>query len=95
MDRDLQRYEKENTVLREALRETNQRLEEKIHEFSLFRIVTDTINRLVTQENPLKLLLAKVIDLIEAKNGSIMLLDEASGELRIAAASGSKDSNPS
>lgn len=95
MDRDFQRYEKENAVLRQVLREANQRLEEKIHEFSLFRIVAETINRLVTQENSLKLLLAKVIDLIDAKNGSIMLVDEASGELRIAAASGSKDGHPS
>ncbi len=94
VDKGLQRYEKENAVLREVLRETNQRLEEKIHEFSLFRIVSDTINRSMTQEDSLKLLLAKVIELIDAKNGSIMLLDEASEELRIAAASGSKDTHP-
>lgn len=94
VDRDLERYEKENAVLRQVLRETNQRLEEKIHEFSLFRMVTDTINHLMTQENPLKALLSKVIELVEANNGSIMLLDEVSRELRVAAASGTKDASP-
>ena len=95
MDRDLERYTKENAILREILRETNQRLEEKIHEFSLFRMVADTINRLMTRENSLKLLLAKIIDIIGATNGSIMLIDENSGQLLVEAASGTKDSNPS
>lgn len=94
MERELQRYIKENAILREVLQETNQRLEEKIHEFSLFRIVADTINRLVTKENSLKLLLAKMIEIIGAKNGSIMLIDEEKGQLQVVAASGSKDSNP-
>ena len=94
MDRELQRYEKENVALRQVLRETNQRLEEKIHEFSLFRIVSDTINRLVTKDNSLKLLLAKMIDIVGARNGSIMLIEEQTGQLSIVAASGTKDTNP-
>jgi len=95
MDRESERYRKENAVLREILRETNQRLEEKIHEFSLFRMVADTINRLMTRENSLKYLLAKIIDIVGANNGSIMLIDEETGQLRVEAASGTKDTHPS
>lgn len=95
MDRDVERYKRENEVLREVLRETDQRLEEKIREFSLFRIVADTINRLMTKENSLRLFLSKVIEIIGAENASIMLIDQQSEELRLLAASGSKDVNPS
>jgi len=94
MERNTERLVKENEILREILRETNQRLEEKIHEFSLFRVVADTINRSVTKANSLKLLLSKMIDIIGASNGSIMLIDEKERQLHIEAASGSKDAHP-
>jgi len=60
MEKDVERYIRENQVLREILRETHKRLEDKIHEFSLYRVVTDSVNRLVTQEDSLKHILAKM-----------------------------------
>jgi GAF domain-containing protein len=57
--------------------------------------VADTINRLVLEEDSLKKLLSKMIDIIGAKNGSIMVIEESSGQLKVLAASGSKDSQPS
>jgi transcriptional regulator with GAF, ATPase, and Fis domain len=95
MEKDVERYIRENQVLREILRETHKRLEDKIHEFSLYRVVTDSVNRLVTQEDSLKHILAKMIEIIGAKNGSIMLLDSTRAQLELTAASGTKDLNPS
>ena len=91
VERDLEWYKKANSILKEILRETNLRLEEKIDEFSLFRIVADTVNRIVSEDNSLKYLLSKMIDIVGASNSSIMLMDEESETLKIEAASGTQD----
>lgn len=85
---------RENQAFRKVMRDTNELLEEKIEEISLIRLVTDATNDAIFAEDPLRFILLNVIRIIGAENGSIFLLDRASHQLVLHAASGDQDNNP-
>lgn len=100
MNQDLPLHEKvddllqENKALRDVLRHTSYLLEQRSREYGLYRMVVETVNRVVTEPNALKLVLDHVRELLGAENGSIMLYDTDKEELTITAATGTKDSSP-
>jgi len=88
--KNLDRVQKELAVFKKTYSEVNQMLEKKIEEFSLLRLVVDTSSRAMSTENPLMLIIDKVITIVGADNGSIMLKSPESGLLEMHAMCGKK-----
>ena len=84
----LERLQKELAVFKEVNAETNRTLERKIEEISLLRLITDASSRAMLTQDPLKLILGKVIAIVGAETGSMMLHDNRTGRLEVHAASG-------
>lgn len=77
--------EAEVTALRHAMHETNAALENKLEEISLLRSITDTTSRAVRAADPFRLLLEKIVHLLHADRGSIMLVDWIARQLVVRA----------
>lgn len=86
----LAQTQKELAVFKEANIDTNRMLEKKIEEISLLRLITDTSGRAIRSEDPLRLILQKVVTITGAKSGSIMLRVNKSDKLEIRAVVGPK-----
>ncbi len=90
ISRKLDRLQRELEVFTEVNADANEMIEQKIEEISLLRLITDASSRAFLTQDPLKLILGKVIGILGAENGSIMLGDDAE-HLDTRATSGSTD----
>jgi PAS domain S-box-containing protein len=86
--RNLDRMQKELAVFKKTYSDVNRMLEEKIEEFSLLRLVVDISSRAMSDENPLALILEKIITIVSADKGFIMLKNPESGLLEMHAICG-------
>ena len=68
---------KELEVFTAVNADANEMIEQKIEEISLLRLITDASSRAFLTQDPLELILGKVIGILGAENGSIMLGDNA------------------
>lgn len=88
----LKRMERELAVFREVTAETGRRLERKIEELSLLRLITDTTSRAIMSQDPFKPVLDTVIAKVGADKGSIILLSQESGRFELGTAGGEEHS---
>jgi PAS domain S-box-containing protein len=86
-----ERLQRELEVFKEVSADANFLLERKIEEISLLRLITDTSSRAMRTQDPLKLIVGKVIAIMGAENGAIMLRNGAAENLEVRAASGPGD----
>ena len=89
-----ERLQKELEIIREVNADANAMLEQKIEEISLLRLITDTSSRAMQTQDPLKLIVGKVVASVGAESGSIMLQSSDSEHLEIRAASGPEGLGP-
>jgi two-component system sensor histidine kinase VicK len=79
----LNRARRDLAVFKKTYADVNRMLEEKIDEFSLLRLVVDMSSRAMSTEDPFRLILDKVITIVGAENGCIMLKSVESGLLEM------------
>ncbi len=84
----VKRMKRELAVFREVTAETGRRLERKIEELSLLRLITDTTSRAIMSQDPFKPVLDTVIAKVGADNGSIILLSQETGRFELRTAGG-------
>ncbi|MBI5114859.1 PAS domain S-box protein [Candidatus Poribacteria bacterium] len=89
-----ERMQKEFAVFRQANLETSAKLEKKIEEISLLRLVTDATGRVLLSLDPFKLILEKVITIVNADSGSMMLANPETGRLELHTATEEKPGGP-
>ncbi len=80
--------QKQLQVFREVNADANRMLEQKIEEISLLRLITDASSRAMRTHDPLKLILEKIIAIVGAENGSIMLKNGDGRHIDVRAAGG-------
>ena len=90
----LERLQKEFAVFKKAYADSNRMLERKIEEISLLRLVIDASSHAIPNEDPLKLILEKVITIAGAESGSIMLKNGMAHNLEVRAATGQESLAP-
>jgi PAS domain S-box-containing protein len=69
----LEQSRKELGVFRDVSADANRMLEQKIEEISLLRLITDASGRAMQTRDPLRQILGKVVDIVGAENGFIMM----------------------
>ncbi len=93
-DRSLDRLRKEIDVFRIVSADANMMLEQKIEEISLLRLITDASSRAMRTQDPLKLILEKLLGIAGAEDGSVMLRNGDAERLELRAVSGSSSPGP-
>jgi len=68
ISRKLDRLQRELEVFTEVNADANEMIEQKIEEISLLRLITDASSRAFLTQDPLKLILGKVIGILGAEN---------------------------
>ena len=84
----------ENELLRNLLQDQNRKLEEKIEEFSIFRIISDTIGRVIVHKDSFRNIIREIVLSLKADNGSVMLYNSREKTLAMYVAWGTKDKKP-
>ncbi|MBI4832480.1 MAG: PAS domain S-box protein, partial [Candidatus Lindowbacteria bacterium] len=88
------RMQKEFAVFRQTNAETSAKIEKKIEEISLLRLVTDTTSRALLSQDPFKFILEKVIAIVGADSGSMLLVNPETGRLELHTATGERACQP-
>jgi two-component system OmpR family sensor kinase len=81
----LARMEREVAVFRQVSAETSQQLECKIEELSVLRLITDTASQAMMSHDPFGPILDKVIAIVGADTGSLVLLNPETGRFEVCA----------
>ena len=87
----LDRLRKELKVFKTVSTDANRMIEQKIEEISLLRLITDAGSRAMRTEDPLRLILGKVIGITGAESGSIMLQNGDAQRLEVRTVSGTEN----